>query len=282
MIIDLHTHSRFSDGTQTPAELVDEAAMRGIDVLGLTDHDTISGWDEAAEAARAAGIGLVRGMEISCRLDGIGVHLLGYLFDSAADSALMEVVRTTRQVRTTRMRTMVERLAEDFAITLDDVLAQAGEHTTIGRPHIADALVHAGIVPSRDVAFAGILSSRERYYVPVQVLSPLEAIHLVHEAGGVTVFAHPAASARGRVLPAAGMREMIDAGLDGIEVDHRDNPPEARERLRALAASHGLIVTGSSDYHGAGKVNRLGEHTTASDMFWSLVERATGSPYLPG
>ncbi|WP_349829497.1 PHP domain-containing protein [Brevibacterium litoralis] len=280
MVIDIHTHSRFSDGTQSPAELVAEAAEGGVDVIGLTDHDTTAGWSEAAEAAAAHGIGLLRGMEISCRYEGISVHLLSYLHDPGADQELMQAVTGSRVSRETRARTIVERLAADFPLTYDDVLAQAGPDSTIGRPHIADALVAAGLAPDRSAAFEGILSSRGKYYVPTPVISALDAIRMVHAAGGVAVFAHPRASARGRVVPDTGMRAMIEAGLDGLEIDHRDNPPADREDLRALAAAHDLLVTGSSDYHGTGKPNRLGEHHTAPEMLERIAARATGVEYL--
>lgn len=277
-MIDLHTHSRFSDGTQSPTALVEEAAGLGVAVLGLTDHDTTAGWDEAVRAAEAAGIGLVRGMEISCRYDdGISVHLLSYLHDPAA-AELTATVADARRARLDRTRTMVERLAEDFPLSWESVLEQAGAEATIGRPHIADALVTAGIVEDRSAAFAGLLSSHSKYYVSLPTISPIEAIRMVHEAGGAAVFAHPRASLRGRMVPDIGVRRMIEAGLDGLEVDHRDNPPSARVALRATAEAHGLLVTGSSDYHGTGKPNRLAEHTTDPEMLERLVAATSGVP----
>ncbi|GAA4284076.1 PHP domain-containing protein [Brevibacterium daeguense] len=275
MIIDLHTHSRFSDGTQSPAELIAEAAARGIAVIGLTDHDTTSGWDEAGEAAHDAGIGLVRGMEVSCRFEGISVHLLSYLHDPRG-AELTDVVADARDGRMVRTRAIVERLAEDYPITWDFVLSCTGEDATIGRPHIADALVTLGIVEHRGAAFESLLSVGSRYYVSLPTISPLRAIRLIHEAGGVAVFAHPRAASRGRVVPDSGLQAMIAAGLDGIEVDHRDNPLPDRAELRRTALDHGLLVTGSSDYHGTGKPNRLGEHSTSLDVFERLLDRASG------
>lgn len=279
MIIDAHTHSRFSDGTQSPTELVDEAAELGIAVLGLTDHDTTAGWDEAEAAADEAGIGLLRGMEVSCRWNGISVHLLSYLHDPTA-AELTATVEGARQARVSRTREIVERLSDDLPISWDRVLEIAGEDATIGRPHVADALVDAGIVDDRAAAFRSLLSVHSKYYVSLPTVDPVDAIRMVHEAGGAAVFAHPRASMRGMVVPDSGVREMIDAGLDGLEVDHRDNPAGERRSLLRIAERHGLLVTGSSDYHGTGKPNRLGEHSTSRDMLARLVDRCTGVALL--
>ena len=157
MVIDLHVHTAFSDGTQTPSELLSEASMEGIDVLGVTDHDTTAGWAPAEAAARVYGLGLVRGMEISCRHEGISVHLLSYLHDPY-DTGLAAVVEETRRARLDRTHLIIDRLAEDYPVDMDAVLAVSGEDATIGRPHIADALVAAGIVESRTEAFGSILS----------------------------------------------------------------------------------------------------------------------------
>lgn len=277
MVIDLHVHTAFSDGTQTPSELISEASMEGIDVVGLTDHDTTAGWASAEEAARIYGLGLVRGMEISCRYEGISVHLLSYLHDPY-DTDLAEVVQETRRARYQRTHLIIERLAEDYPIDMDAVLAVSGEDATIGRPHIADALVAAGVVESRTEAFASILSGHGKYHVSLPSIDPITAIGLIREAGGVSVFAHPRAAMRGLVVPDSAMTEFISAGLDGLEVDHRDNPPKEREAMRRLANEHDLIITGSSDYHGTGKPNRLGEHTTTDHMLSRLLDRANSRP----
>lgn len=277
MVIDLHAHSLFSDGTQTPSELISEASMEGIEVLGITDHDTTAGWDPAEDAARVYGLGLVRGMEISCRHEGISVHLLSYLHDPY-ETGLAEVVEETRRSRMHRTHLIIERLAEDYPIDMDAVLAVAGEDATIGRPHIADALVAAGIVENRSAAFASILSNSGKYHVTLPTIDPITAIRLIREAGGVSVFAHPRAAMRGLVVSDAAMREFIDAGLDGLEVDHRDNPQSEREEMRRLANSHDLLITGSSDYHGTGKPNRLGEHATSPHMLRSLLDLASSRP----
>ena len=261
MLIDLHTHSTASDGTQPPAEVVASARAAGLDVLALTDHDTTAGWDDAARAAVRLGVALVRGCEVSCAHRGISVHLLSYLHDPASPALLAEMDKA-RDSRLLRARRMVERIAVDYPLDWADVQAMAGVGATLGRPHIADALVARGHVPDRDAAFASILRSGSPYFVSHYAPDPATAVRLVREAGGVPVFAHPMACARGRVVGEDVIEEMIDAGLAGLEVDHRDHDEAARRRLRQIARAHGLLVTGSSDYHGAGKQNQLGENTT--------------------
>ncbi|MGO1584160.1 MAG: PHP domain-containing protein, partial [Actinomycetaceae bacterium] len=257
--IDPHTHSSVSDGTESPAELVAAASRAGIDVLGLTDHDTTAGWSEAVAAAQVHGVALLRGMEISTQFEGRSIHLLSYLHDPA-DPHLLDRTERARWSRIERAQQMVERIAVDYPITWEDVLAHVSDGATVGRPHIADALVAAGHVPDRNAAFApgGPCANRTRYYVPHYAPDVRESIELVRGAGGVPVMAHPWA-ARGRALPEAGMRGAIEAGLLGLEVDHLDHDDEDRAGLRALAQRHDLIVTGSSDYHGTGKTNRLGD-----------------------
>lgn len=261
MRIDLHTHSSASDGTEPPAGVVASAAAAGLDVVALTDHDTTSGWDEAAQAARTHGIALVRGTEVSALSRGVSVHLLSYLQDPA-DPALADVLARTREARLHRGRAIVERLSADLPVTWADVLAQQSPGTVVGRPHIADALVARGIVPDRTAAFADLLSARGRYYVPYYAPEAAEAVAAIRASGGVPVFAHPGADGRGRIVPDAVIVELAEAGLAGLEVHHRDHGPEQRARLTALADRLGLLVTGSSDYHGAGKPNLLGENLT--------------------
>jgi len=259
--IDLHTHSSASDGTEPPAGVVASAAAAGLDVVALTDHDTTSGWAEAADAARAHGIALVRGTEVSALSRGVSVHLLSYLQDPA-DPALADVIARTREARLHRGRAIVERLSADLPVTWADVLAQQAPGTVVGRPHIADALVARGIVPDRTAAFADLLSARGRYYVPYYAPEAADAVAAIRASGGVPVFAHPGADGRGRIVPDAVIAELAEAGLAGLEVHHRDHGPGQRERLTALADRLGLLVTGSSDYHGAGKPNLLGENLT--------------------
>ncbi|MBD5786910.1 PHP domain-containing protein [Cellulosimicrobium terreum] len=272
MRIDLHTHSTVSDGTDAPGEVVAAAAAAGLDVVALTDHDTTAGWAAATDAALRHGVGLVRGAEISARAGGASVHLLSYLHDPAHAPLLDELDRT-RDARTSRARRMVELVSEDFPVTWEDVLAQTAEGTTIGRPHIADALVAAGVVADRSAAFATVLATGTAYYVPHYAPDAVTAVRLVRAAGGVPVFAHPGAVARGRVVADAVIEEMAEAGLLGLEVFHRDHDARQRVRLEDLARALGLFVTGSSDYHGAGKPNRLGELTTEPAVLAQIEER---------
>jgi 3',5'-nucleoside bisphosphate phosphatase len=274
--IDLHAHSTASDGTATPAELVREAAAAGLDVVGLTDHDSTAGWAEATEAAGRAGVMLLPGVEISCRLHGISVHVLGYLFDPQ-DPALLAEFAATRQDRVHRARRMVRRIAADYPLTWQDVEAQVPYGATVGRPHLADALVARGHVADRDEAFATILHSGSRYHVGHRAPEAADAVRLVRAAGGVTVMAHPLAARRGRVVPDAAIAGLADAGLAGLEADHRDHLPAEREHLRGLAAELGLLVTGSSDYHGSGKPNRLGENLTPPEVLAALQARASAA-----
>lgn len=280
MRIDLHTHSNVSDGTEAPGAVMASAAAAGLDAVALTDHDSTAGWGEAAEAARGLGLVFVPGMEVSCRTpDGISVHLLSYLHDPAHPGLLAEIAKS-RAARVSRAERMVQRLAEDYPINWADVQEQVAPGATIGRPHIADALVAAGVVPNRSAAFTGILTARSRYFVAHYAPDPAEAVALIREAGGVPVFAHPEASSRGRVVGEQTYRRMIDAGLAGVEIDHRDNPEEGRAYLRRLAAENSLLVTGSSDYHGTGKPNRLGENTTSAEVLERIEELGTGTPVI--
>lgn len=278
MLIDLHAHSTASDGTESPAELVAAAAAAGVDVLAITDHDTTSGWSEAAAAAATHGTALVRGAEISCTANGISVHLLGYLHNPLAPGLLAETV-AARESRELRARRMVELIGQDYALEWDDVLDRSGAGTTIGRPHIADALVARGHVASRDEAFSTVLRSGSPYFVTHYAPDALEGVRLVRAAGGVPVFAHPAAVRRGRTVPESTIEAMAEAGLLGIEVDHRDHDAPTRRRLREVAAALGLLVTGSSDYHGTGKQNRLGENGTSAESL-ERIEAAGALPVL--
>lgn len=280
MLIDLHTHSVASDGTQQPADVIASAVEAGLDVVALTDHDTTSGWAEAADAARRLGMVFVPGTEVSCSWRGISVHLLSYLHDPE-NAGLLGEIEHARASREHRAERMVELIARDYPLTWDDVTAQASEGATLGRPHIADALVARGHVASRDAAFETILASGSGYYVGHYAPDPVDAVRLVRAAGGVPVFAHPRASARGRTVGDDVIEAMVDAGLAGLEVDHRDHLPEDRARLREIAASHDLLVTGSSDYHGTGKQNLLGENTTGPAAFERIEAEGTAPVVRP-
>jgi predicted metal-dependent phosphoesterase TrpH len=253
------------------------AAAAGLDVVALTDHDSTDGWAEASRAAVESGIALVPGMEISCRTaEGISVHLLSYLHDPAHPGLLEEITKA-KDARFTRAERMVTLLAEDYPLSWDDVIHHVAPGATLGRPHIADALVAAGVVADRSEAFASILTSHSRYYVQHYAPDPAVAVELVRAAGGVPVFAHPVASARGRIVGERTYLEMIDAGLAGLEIEHRDNPEDGRAYLRGLAEAHGLFATGSSDYHGTGKPNLLGENLTSPEVLARIERLATGT-----
>ncbi|MDF2443060.1 MAG: 3,5-nucleoside bisphosphate phosphatase, partial [Subtercola sp.] len=209
------------------------------------------------------------------RLEHASVHLLSYLFDPD-DAALLAETEKIREARLTRARAIVDRIAADYDLTWDDVLAQTEPGATVGRPHIADALVAKGLVPTRSDAFQGILHWRAGYFQPHYAPTPLRGVELVVAAGGVTVLAHPGTGPRERVIPERRLAQLVDAGLFGLEIEHRQNSDEGKERLHELAAKYGLAITGSSDYHGAGKPNRLGENTTQPEVLAQLIDRATG------
>ena len=275
--IDLHTHSSVSDGTETPSQLVRAACAARLGTVALTDHDSTAGWAEASAAARTAGLTLIPGMEFSTRVGFASVHLLAYLFDPSNAGIVAETARV-RQARLLRAEQMVERIGVDYALTWDDVLAQTTPDATVGRPHIADALVAGGFALTRSEAFAGILHWEAGYYQPHYAPDPLRAITLVRAAGGVPVIAHPATRGAMDVIPEEKLARLAEAGLFGLELEHRENKPEAKARLYALAEKYGLYVTGSSDYHGEGKPNRLGENTTAPEVLERIIEQGTGSP----
>jgi 3',5'-nucleoside bisphosphate phosphatase len=283
--IDLHVHSTASDGTDRPADLVRRAGEAGLDVIALTDHDTAGGWDEALEAL-PPGLTLVRGMEISCvdRSAGypVSLHLLAYLVDPD-EPALSAALSRLRESRLARAEIMVGALEADGAgVTWGRVLEIAGGGT-VGRPHIARALIEQGLVPDVAAAFTpDWIGTGGRYWAGKADLDAAEAVRLVTGAGGVAVFAHPLASARGRTVGDDVIEDLTRAGLAGLEVDHPDHPPETRERARALAADLGLLATGSSDYHGHSKEQGLAEHTTDPKVYEALVDRAEGLAPVTG
>ncbi|NLJ54189.1 MAG: PHP domain-containing protein [Intrasporangiaceae bacterium] len=281
MQIDLHTHSSVSDGTEPPAVVIAQAARAGLDVVALTDHDTVGGWDEAAVAAEHLGIGLVRGIEISCSLAGRSIHLLGYL-TRPDDNELMADLARARDSRETRMDRMVELLVADgFPISIEQVQAEVADGATLGRPHLADALVTAGIVDDRTEAFDRFLHHESPYYVTHYAPDPVRAVELVVAAGGAAVLAHPYSGLHGRTSTPELIADLAAVGLLGLEVDHRDHDDEARRELRGLAGELGLITTGSSDYHGRGKPNLIGENRTDPAALEAIVDAATGTAYLP-
>ena len=270
-VIDLHTHTTCSDGTDTPRELVNKAIVQGLEVLGISDHDTTSGWAEATESLRGS-LKLALGSEISCLTnDGVSVHMLGLLFDPEHEE-MQRVLEETRDGRLPRMRKMIEKMrAEGIDISIEDVELAMPTGATMGRPHLADALVAKKIVKSRDEAFVDLLHNESRFYVSHAAPTPVEAISLIRRAGGVAVIAHPFASHRGQILKAEDFSELLAAGLNGIEVDHRDQNPDERAMLRTIAHELDLVITGSSDYHGTGKLNSLAENHTHREQ-WEKLE----------
>ncbi|MEO6879946.1 MAG: PHP domain-containing protein [Mycobacteriaceae bacterium] len=285
--IDLHCHTNASDGTDTPAELVARAAAAGLDVVAITDHDTVAGWAEA-EAALPTGLTLVRGAELSCVHHGeagdesgeISVHLLAHLFDPSAPELADELTRL-RGDRARRARVMAQRMADDgLPIDPEAVLAAAGE--SVGRPHLGQALVAAGYVRTMDEAFAGVLAQSSPYYEAKQDLALMTAVRMVTAAGGVSTLAHARARTRGGVLSEATLAALGAAGMTGLEVDHPEHTPPDRARLREVADELGLVATGSSDYHGSNKTVSLGAETTSADAFTRLVARARGVDLVTG
>ncbi|GAB3842443.1 PHP domain-containing protein [Nesterenkonia populi] len=278
-MFDLHVHSDASDGTEPPAQVVAAAAAAGLKGLALTDHDTTAGWQEASAAAREHGLMLIPGAEVTAQMGPVSVHILSYLHDPGCPG-LSEMFRTARSGRLERARQIAANLGEDFDLSWADVLAHVAPEATVGRPHIADALVSVGVVADRTEAFARLLHKGTKYYVPQQSPTPAEAVAQIRDAGGVPVIAHAMASARGATLSTDQLEAMVEAGMLGVEIHHRDNTETGKRLLAELAHRHGLIVTGSSDYHGTGKPNRLGENTTAPQMVERIIEAGTGAQVI--
>jgi 3',5'-nucleoside bisphosphate phosphatase len=275
MRIDLHTHSSVSDGTDTPSELVGKARAVGLDVVGLTDHDTFDGLDEAVAEGVRRGVHVVRGMELSCSRRGSSVHVLAYGTDPANPGLAAEMARV-RDGRLGRLAGVLAKLAElGVPVSQAEVMAQVGESPSVGRPHIADALIKAGHVRDRQEAFDRFLADGGPAHVPRYTIEVDRGIDLVHEAGGLAVIAHPWGRGREHVLPPSVLEALVrDHGLDGVEVDHQDHDFDTRRQLRTLADSLGLLATGSSDYHGTGKLDHdLGCNTTDPTVFNEMQRR---------
>jgi predicted metal-dependent phosphoesterase TrpH len=279
--IDLHTHSTASDGTLTPPAVMSAARAAGLDVVALTDHDTTSGW-AAAERERPEGLSLVRGAELSCRWYGvqpaIPLHLLAYLFDPSEPALAAEMTRV-RAARDVRAERIVDLLRADGVDVSWDEVREYAAGGAVGRPHIAQALIRRGLVGSTDAAFAPEWLGG-RYRLPKEDTEVFHALRLVVGAGGVPVFAHPRATRRGRVVPDSLIVEMAGAGLVGLEADHPDHAEGERAHVRDLAWSLGLVVTGSSDFHGAHKTVALGACVTEPAALERIVSAASGVPLL--
>src|ERR687890_2319770 len=283
MRIDLHTHSSVSDGTDSPADLLATARAAGLDVVALTDHDTTDGWADA-ERARPDGLTVVPGMELSCRwfpagAPPISVHLLAYLFDPEHPALAAERARLREERLGRGERIAAALAAAGHPVVWDEIVERAGGGV-VGRPHVARALVRAGVVDSVDHAFATLLHHGSPYYVAKADTDVREGIALIRAAGGVPVFAHGLATKRGRIVGDDAVAAMAEAGLLGLEVDHPDHAPHERAHLRGLADDLGLIVTGSSDYHGTNKTTPIAACTTDPAQLEILLAAGTGSaPY---
>lgn len=281
MRIDLHAHSTASDGTDSPAGLVAAAAKAGLDVVAITDHDTTAGWAPAAEAL-PPGLSLVPGAELSTiSVDPetgrhVSVHLLAYLFDPESPALVAEQTRL-RSERRWRLRVMAERMAADgLPVDADEVMSLLPEDGSAGRPHLAQALVRAGLVSSVNEAFGSYLGNGSGYFVARQDTLVETAIDMIAEAGGVTVIAHPFAYTRGATITVDVLARLAGHGLTGVEVDHPNHDEETRVKLHGLAGELGLVRTGSSDYHGTNKTIELGDETTDPLALEELVARSNG------
>lgn len=276
---DIHCHTVFSDGTETPETLAGLAVGKGLHGVAITDHDTWAGWPAMLHACHAVGMPTLLGTEVTADDEGVSVHVLAYLYDPS-DPAVSGMFRRTREARLGRARRMTERLAKDFPITWDAVLAQIrqGGSTTVGRPHIADALVAAGVYPTRSDAFSKALASSSPYYIPTPSPTTHEVVGAVKAAGGVSVIAHAGDRGRNRrLLSDAQIEALVDDGLDGLEVWHRGNDPDQRRRLLSIAHRRGLLLTGGSDWHGSGKPNILGENLTDDGTVVEIMSRGVSS-----
>jgi len=244
---------------------------QGVEVIALTDHDTVAGWEEAISALRGE-IELVLGAEISCLTENsTSVHMLGLLFDGT-NPEMLSMLEQTRDDRVPRMIKMIELLNDaGIHVSMQDVEEVMPHGATMGRPHLADAMVKRGLISSRDEAFKDLLNNESKFYVAHIAPTPEAAIAQIRAAGGVAVIAHPFASRRGETLEAEAFSSLVSAGLNGIEVDHRDQNNDERAMLRKIAKELDLVVTGASDYHGTGKLNRLGECTTNREQ-WEKLE----------
>ena len=294
-IIDLHSHTRASDGSDTPGELIAQAVSAGVTTLAITDHDTTSGWAEAVEAAKGAPLSLIPGIELSTQVidhtTGFvpqSIHLLGYLVDPEHPQ-LVEEMAKIRSHRDHRLQMMVEKLSADYDISWLDVRATIPEGATPGRPHIAEVLIAKGIVRDTTEAFDHILSADGPYHVPHYAPKLDHSLAIIREAGGVPVLAHPLSRGDNLATGVSGSlddviaryRRWVELGLMGVEIDHRENAPESREVLAVVADTLGLIVTGSSDYHGSKKPNLLGENQTTMEQLERILDAGIGVEPVP-
>jgi predicted metal-dependent phosphoesterase TrpH len=278
---DLHSHSSVSDGTEPPAAVVERAAGAGLDVIALTDHDTVAGMSEAARAL-PAGLTLLPGAELSCRLEGHSVHILAYLFDPGSDELAGEMAEL-RESRLFRARAMVDKLAALGVPISWEQVSEIAAGGVVGRPHIARAMIEAGVVSSMDEAFTPEwIGPGGRAHVNRYALDPAKAIRLVRQAGGVTVLAHPRGSARGWQIPDTVIAGLAGAGLTGVEVNHPQQDQRERGRLGDLVRSLGIVASGGSDDHGALTGFRIGTEVAPDGGYEELIAHATGAAPVTG
>ncbi len=249
MRIDLHTHSTASDGSLTPLELVQQAVSLQIEVLALTDHDTVEGLDEFGFEGKRSGIVTLSGIELSVDYGGGSLHLLGYGFHHD-DILLKSVLIDLKKSRHTRNKMIINRLQEiGYDITFERVL-QFARNGVMGRPHIAAELVKSGQVESISEAFSKLLRRGSSAYFERRRLSLIEACDLIHQAGGATIWAHPGLHGKNLNSLIGRLPEWKKSGLDGIETDYSAHSISQRDELRRIASNHHMVVTGGSDFHG--------------------------------
>ncbi len=276
MRADLHTHSSVSDGTEPPAVVIRRAAEASLDVVALTDHDTVAGQREAASAL-PEGLTLLPGMELSCRLEGHSVHMLSYLFDPENDELAGEMAEI-RESRLHRARAMVRKLNELGAPVTWEQVSEIAGGGVVGRPHVARAMVEAGVISSFDEAFSPEwIGPGGRAHVSRYALDPAKAIRLVRAAGGVTVLAHPRGVTRGWQIPDEVIGDLAAAGLTGVEVNHPQQDERERGRLAGLVSRLGLVASGGSDDHGSLTGHRIGSEVAPAGGYEQLVAHATGA-----
>jgi predicted metal-dependent phosphoesterase TrpH len=273
---DLHSHSSVSDGTEPPAVVIRRAAEAELDVIALTDHDTVGGHREAI-ASLPPGLTLMPGMELSCRLQGHSVHLLAYLFDPENDTLAGEMAEI-RESRLFRARAMVDKLAELGVPVTWEQVSEIAAGGVVGRPHIARAMIAAGVVSTVDEAFTPEwIGPGGRAHVTRYALDPARAIRLVRDAGGVTVLAHARGASRGWQIPDDVIGDLAAAGLTGLEINHPQHSSGERGRLTELADRLGLIGSGGSDDHGGLTGYRIGTEVAPAGGYEALVGQATGA-----
>lgn len=267
---DLHTHTVHSDGSYTPRELVDRAVNAGISILAISDHDNLGAIPEIREYATDAGITLIAAAELSCQFEGIDIHVLAYGIDLDHDG-LNRRLESFRATRDRRGELMVERLSDSgVEISIDRVREIAG-NGSLGRPHVAKALVEAGAVATIEEAFREFLREGRPGWVDKERFQIEEAADLVRRAGGLTSIAHPSIyPGHRRIIP-----QLLDAGIDGIEIMHPDVGGDDRHHYKRLAAERGKMTTGGSDDHGQGGRKTVGEIRVPESMIGPLLELVT-------